>query len=227
LVDLEACVKLAIVAATGGVGEQVLRQAAPEHEVTAIVRDPSRLPVSVPAVAVDLSAADPAALAEALEGADAVLSCLGPRSTSDAGIVARGTQAIIQAMQATQVTRIVAISAAPVGVVASPGRPRPPKHDPGDGPVIRFLLGPLLRAVLRENYADLAVMEDLLRGSGLAWTVLRPPRLTNGSSTGVYRTAYGQNVRGGLRISRADVAHLMLRVIDQPQAIRQTVAVAY
>jgi uncharacterized protein YbjT (DUF2867 family) len=41
-------------------------------------------------------------------------------------------------------------------------------------------------------YADLAEMEDILRQSGLDWTVVRPPRLTGRPLTGIYRTAYGQ-----------------------------------
>jgi putative NADH-flavin reductase len=39
--------------------------------------------------------------------------------------------------------------------------------------------------------------------------------------------AYGQNLPRGLSISRADVAHLMLELIDQPEAIKQTIGVAY
>jgi uncharacterized protein YbjT (DUF2867 family) len=44
--------------------------------------------------------------------------------------------------------------------------------------------------------------------------------------TGTYRTAYGQNLRRGLFVSRADVAHLMLHVLDQPEAIEQTISLA-
>jgi putative NADH-flavin reductase len=220
-------VKLTIFAATGGIGQQVLRQAVPDNDVTAVVRDPGRLSVPVPVVTANLAAADPAALATAVQGADAVLSCLGRRSRADAGIAARGTLAIVEAMRATGVRRIVVISASPIGTVPSPGRPVPPRHDPGDGFFVRHLLTPLISTVFRRPYADLARMEDVLRDSGLEWTVLRPPRLTNGPLTGVYRTAYGHNVRRGLLISRADVAHLMLRVLDQPESIRQTVGVGY
>jgi NAD(P)H-binding len=53
-------------------------------------------------------------------------------------------------------------------------------------------------------------MEDLLHESGLDWTIVRPPRLSNGPRTDTYRTAYGQNLPGGFRVSRADVADLKL-----------------
>ena len=73
--------RLAIIAATGGIGGNLLAQAvAAGHQVTAVVRDPSRLPAGVPATKVDLAAPDPAALREALAGTDAVLSGLGPHS---------------------------------------------------------------------------------------------------------------------------------------------------
>jgi hypothetical protein len=68
--------------------------------------------------------------------------------------------AIVEAMRATGVRRVVLVSAAPVATLASPGRPDPPRHDPGDGLVTRHLLMPLLRSTLREVYADLALMED-------------------------------------------------------------------
>jgi uncharacterized protein YbjT (DUF2867 family) len=92
---------------------------------------------------------------------------------------------------------------------------------------MRHLGAPLLKLALRKRYADLAQMEDVVRESGLDWTIVRSPRLIDKPLTGTYRTAYGQNVRRGLRISRADVAHLMLRVLEQPGSIRQSIAIAY
>jgi putative NADH-flavin reductase len=219
--------KLTIFAATGGIGRQVLEQAvAAGHDVTAVVRIPKKLPGDARTVMADLAVPDPAALESAVGGADAVLSGLGPRSNVEAGIASRGTRAIVRAMQATEVRRIVVVSAAPIGTVPSPGRPNPPKHDPGDGFFMRNLLGPLVKAALRKHYADLALMEDVLRDSGLDWTVVRPPRLTDKPLTGTCRTAYGQNVRGGTRVSRADVAHLMLRALEQPGTIKQTIGIA-
>jgi putative NADH-flavin reductase len=226
--------KLTIFAATGGIGRQVLEQAVTAgHDVTAVVRNQSKLPEAVRSagevrvVTADLSAPDPAALESAVTGVDAVLSGLGPRSNSDAGVAWRGTRAIVQALQATQVRRIVVVSAAPVGTVPSPGRPEPPKHDPGDGFFMRHLFAHVARAAFRNVYADLARMEDILADSGLDWTAVRPPRLTDKPLTGRYRTAYGQNLRGGWSVSRPDVAHLMLRVLDQPETFKQAIGVAY
>jgi len=220
--------KLTVIAATGGIGRQVLEQAvAAGHDVTAVVRNPQNLPsTQARVVAADLATADPHALQPAVEGADAVLSALGARSKAEAGVAWRGTQTVTRAMRAAGVRRIVVVSAAPVGTVASPIRPDPPRRDPGDGFVMRNLAYPIVRAAFREVYADLARMEDVLRESGLDWTVVRPVRLTGKPVTGTYRTAFGQNVRHGLFISRADVANYMLRAIGEPETFRQTVGIA-
>jgi len=219
--------KLTIFAASGGIGRHLVGQAlAAGHDVTAVARNPASLPAEVRAVRADLAAAQPAALATAVGGADAVLSALGPRSKADYGIASTGTRAIVGAMEAAGVRRLVVVSAAPVGTIASPRRPRPPRHDPGDGFVMRHLLSPLITVALRDLYVDLALMEDILAGSGLDWTAVRPPRLTNRAGTGAYRTAYGRNLRRGLTVSRADVAHLMLTVLGQPETIGHAIGIA-
>ena len=219
--------KLTIFAATGGIGGQLLEQAVDAgHDVTAVVRNPARLSRPVRAVTADMTAADPAAVEAAVAGADAVLSGLGPRSNADAGVAAQGTRVIVAAMRATGVRRIVAVSAAPAGTIATPGRPNPPKHDPGDGFFMRHLLSHVASVTLGKVFADLAEMEDILAGSGLDWTVVRPPRLTGKPLTGSYRTAYGQNLRGGLSVPRADVANYMLSVLGQPDTIKQAIGIA-
>jgi putative NADH-flavin reductase len=216
----EGTMKLTIIAATGGVGRELLAQAvAAGHDVTAVVRNPGKLSPQVRAITTDLTAPDPAALESAIAG---------PHSNAGAGagVASRGTRAVVAAMRATGVRRIVVVSAAPVATVPSPGRPNPPKHDPGDGFFMRYLFSKLASARFGKVYADLALMEDVLRGSGLDWTVVRPPQLTDKPLTGRYRTAYGRNVRGGLSVPHADVAHLMLRVLDQPETIHQTIGIA-
>lgn len=220
--------KLTIFAATGRTGRRLLDAAvAAGHDVTAVVRDPAKLPAGVRAVTADLSSPDGTALERAVEGADAVLSALGARSSAEAGhrIVARGTRAIVEAMRAAGVRRLVAISASPVATVPSPGRPHPPRRDPAEGFLVAHVLGPFAKAAFHGVYADLAEMEDVLRDSGLDWTVLRPPRLTDRPPKR-YRTARGQNVPRGLSASRADVADLMLRVLQEPETVGQPVGIA-
>lgn len=220
--------KLTIVAATGGIGRHLLEQAvAAGHDVTAVVRRPENLTEDVRAVTVDMARPDLPALESSIAGADAVLSALGPRSRAEAGVTAPGTQAIVAAMRTAGVRRLIVVSAAPMGTVPSPARPNPPRHDPGDGFLMRHVLSPIMKAALRDHFADLALMEDTVRASGLDWTISRPPRLTDKPLTGRYRTALDQNVRGGRSVSRADAAHHMLRMLGEPDTAGRTVAISY
>jgi putative NADH-flavin reductase len=208
------------------VGRLVLEQAlVAGHVLTVVVRDPSRLNAPVRVVQADFSSATSSTLEPAVAGADLVLSCLGARTAADAtaGVAWKGTRALVEAMGKVGARRVVAISAAPVSTTPSPDRPSPP-DDPGDDFVGR-LLNPIVKRVFRHQYDDLARMEDVLRGSALDWTVVRPPRLLDGPAR-PYRTALGQNVRGGRSVRRVNVARLMLALTDRSETFRQPVGVA-
>lgn len=77
------------------------------------------------------------------------------------------------------------------------------------------------------SYADMARMEQVLRHSDADWTIVRPPRLTDGSLTGRYRTAVNHHLRVGRAISRGDLATAILDLLENPDTVRATVAVAY
>jgi hypothetical protein len=99
--------------------------------------------------------------------------------------------------------------------------------DPHDTLPYRLLMKPLISRLLAASYADTARMEDVVRGSGLEWTIVRPPRLTDKPHTGKYRTAIDRTVRRGYTISRADVADLLLRSVEDPATVKAAVAIGY
>ena len=93
--------KLTILGATGASGTALTGQAlAAGHEVTAVVRDPARL--AVPAHprlrTVTADVMDPAAIAPAIDGADAVISAVGPRGTGPTTVIQDSVHSIIAAM---------------------------------------------------------------------------------------------------------------------------------
>jgi putative NADH-flavin reductase len=211
--------KITVLGATGGIGKQLVEQSLDRgHAVTAVVRDAARLPVRDSGLTVVTVAGvdQPDVLAPAIQGSDAVLSAVGPRGRTDGPVAATSARAVLGAMQTSAVGRLVAVSAMPVGPA-----PR------GESPFTRWLVLPILSALLHSVYADLAAMEAELRRSTAAWTVVRPPKLVDGPLTGRYRTALGANVPRGSIISRADVAHAMLNALAQPATIRQALGVAY
>ncbi|KAB2593688.1 NAD(P)-dependent oxidoreductase [Streptomyces arboris] len=210
--------RLTVFGATGGVGQEIVGQAlAAGHEVTVVVRDPARLPEAFGARALHgaVPLDDPAAVRGAVAGRDAVLSGLGSRSRKADGVAERLTGRIVDAMEAEGVRRLLVVSAVPVGPV------------PAGEPLVDRLARKAIGAVLADLYADLARMEAALERSATEWTSVRPPKLTDGPCTGVYRTAVGGAPRSSRSISRADVAHAMLGLIDDPAAVRQGVGVAY
>jgi putative NADH-flavin reductase len=211
--------KLTVFGATGGIGGHIVRQALDAgHPVTAVVRDRARLDVpDQPALRVVTvpGLADPEPLEPALVGSDAALSAVGGRSLKDAGVATTATRGILGALEATGVRRFVAVSAMPVGPIPD-----------GEGFLGRRLAYPVVRRILRKVYDDLEQMEADIRRSGLEWTVMRPPRLTDKPLSGKYRTAVGANVANGSFISRADVAHAMLAMLTDPRTIDQPVGVA-
>ncbi|RCH68231.1 NAD-dependent epimerase/dehydratase family protein [Streptomyces sp. SDr-06] len=209
--------RLAVFGATGGIGQEIVKQAlADGHGVTAVVRDPARFAVTGPGLAVfqaDLT--DPESLREAVAGRDAVLSGLGARKRSDAGIAARLTRSVLAAMEAEGTRRLVVVSAAPVGPEA-----------PGDGLLDRGMRS-LISAILKDVYVDLRAMEAELAASATDWTSVRPPKLTDKPLTGAYRRIIGGNPKAGRTIARADVAHAMLACVGDPATVKQGVGVAY
>jgi len=127
-------------------------------------------------------------------------------------------------MHGTSVQRI-ARSAPRRCTALPPGRPTPP-NTTRRRVLHAALFRPFAKAAFRMVNADLARMEGILAESGLARTVVRPPQLTDKPLTGAGRTAYGQNTRGGCSVPRADVAHHMLGLLEQPEAIHQIIGIA-
>lgn len=166
--------KLTVLGATGGIGQEIVRQALGSgHQVTAVVRDPARLTVTGTGLEVfrtDLT--DPEALRPAVAGRDAVLSGLGARRRKDAGVASRLTRTVLGAMEAEQTRRLLVVSASPVGPAAAE-----------DGFVDRAMRG-MISSLLKDVYADLREMEAALAASATDWTTVRPPRLQDKPVTG-------------------------------------------
>jgi len=208
--------KLTIFGATGATGTSLVQQALTAgHDVTAVVRDPARL--AIPARhrlrAVTADVLDAAAISPAVDGADAVISAVGP-GTGASTLRQNSTRSIIQAMQKTGTRRLLIVSGS---IVA----------DEGDSPFMRYLLKPLVRRTfLRHVCADMRGAEDEIHASNLDWTIMRPPSLTGKAARGTYRTATDRNLPHGFSISRADLAACMLTLPDKPASVHRHVAIA-
>ena len=209
--------ELTIFGAAGGTGTSLTGQAlAAGHEVTAVVRDPARLPgphsPRLRVVTADLM--DPDAISPAVAGADAVFAAFGPRGTGPTTVLREGTRSVIEAMHKEGTGRLITVSGSIV-------------TDEGEGAVMHYLVKPLARGtLLRHVAADMRGAEEEIRESGLDWTIVRPPRLTSDPASGKYRTAIDRNLRRGLTVSRADLAACLLGLIVDRSAIHHYIGIA-
>jgi putative NADH-flavin reductase len=205
----EAGVRLAIFGATGRTGRELVNGALNAgHEVVALVRRPDALPAREGVQAVAGDARDPEAVARAVAGADAVLVALGHTRGSGTDVLSAGTRAIVEAMRDHGVSRLVVLSGAGVRVKGDPVAPG------------TLLMRGLLKTLARALIADAEAQYRVVSGSGLEWTVVRAPRLTNARGTARYRAGTGMALGPRDQVPRADVAEFMLSLVEDPRFVR-------
>ena len=201
--------RILILGATGGIGRALVEQASVRgHQVTAFVRSPQEL--GAPREGVTVRRGDPLSVTElraVLPGHDAVLTAIGPPGPGRTTIFRDSARSIVEAMSADGARRLLAVSVAALFENAG------------------LTVALFRRTLLRNIVADAAEMERIVMSSDLDWTIVRPPRLTNGPLTKQYRVADGRLPRG-ISISRADVADFLLDEIEEKQHLRQIVGMA-
>ena len=205
--------KLIVLGATGGTGLEIVRQAMEHgHSVTAFARAPEPLKKFGDRVAVirgDLL--NSAELARVIAGHDAVLSGFGPRvpiSKAEASLLRNFAVALTSAMLHAGVGRVVVESTA----FLFKDSIMPPT----------YLFG---RLFFPDTVMDASGMEGIFRKSGLDWTMVRPPRLTDKARTGNYRVREGHLPAFGFTISRSDVADFMIGAVENRTSIGKVVGV--
>jgi putative NADH-flavin reductase len=213
---METVMKLTVFGATGGTGLQVVEQGlAAGHEVRAVVRDATRLGSGRDGLEVVVAdVMDPSAIVEAVTGRDAVVSTIGSRAgRAPTTVCADSSRSIVEAMHRADTRRLV--------VVSGTG-----PFDEGEAPAMRYVLKPMTRLFLKHVFADFVDMEKVVRASGLDWTIMRPPRLTDKPFTGRYRTRRDLNLHRNITVSRADLAHLILAVCADGESIGAAIYIA-
>lgn len=204
--------RLAVIGASGRTGRAVVEAAlGAGHVVIAVVRDASRLAVTVDEIRI-ADATDVSPLATAIAGSDAVVWCVGPGRDTVADIMERSIRATIAAMDTAGVRRLVAISA------TGP-------YTEGDPWMLRRVVKPILWRFLGTVWRDMEKTEIVIRASDTDWTIMRPPQLTDRPARG-YRSRRDLNVGNGFRVARADLAAAMVDALADDTTVRHAVSVA-
>ena len=139
---------------------------------------------------------------QVVEGADIVVSLFGHAKGSPEWLQTDGTKNIVHSMKEENVERIISLSGG--------GLPFPEKDEPKFADkIIRTIMKIIVPKVLN----DAIKHHEVLKNSGLKWTIVRGPRLTNDPKLGTYRVGW-VGVNASTKISRADLADFIVSQVE-------------
>ena len=207
--------KLAIFGATGLTGGLVLAQALEQgHEVTALVRDPSRVSLNHPQLTVlGGSPTAPEDVERCIQGADAVIHCLGIGGKGDGRpttLVSDSVKVVLTAMAKYGVLRIVCMSNVGAG---------------GSGTwfanriVIPFFVRWLLPII-----EDKDRMEEALRASSVEWVSVRLPNIVEGPEKPLRFSKDGRGI--GLTVTASSTALFLLQQVSSSEWVRSAPSIS-
>jgi len=209
--------KIALFGATGGTGSAFLTQALHAgYEVKCLVRSPEKL--NGQAKSAEVIRGDVLALSDVRDtvaGTDVVVSLFGHVKDSPDWLQTDGTENIVTAMKACGVRKVISLSGG--------GLPYPEKDKPKfPDKMIKLIMKVAVPRVLRDAEAH----ADVLRNSGLDWTIVRGPRLTHEPKKGQYRVGW-VGVNASTKVGREDLADFLLKQVESDEYVRQMPFVSY
>ena len=204
-----------VIGASRGIGLETVRCAlADGHRVRALARGAASIPIDEDGLEkIAGNAVDRTIVTASLKGVDAVIETLG--APKDLATTLWGTRAfsdatriLVDAMREQGVRRLVAVT----GLGAGDSR--------GHGGLLYDAIAfPL---VLKRIYDDKDVQEQMIRASGLDWTIVRPGLLRSGSATGHARALTDPKDWRAGSVTRADVAAFLVREVFERRFVSQT-----
>ena len=196
--------KIALFGGTGQTGKEFLKLAVQEgYSIKMLVRSlekAQQYESHVELVQGDgLNKAD---VEKTVAGSEVVVSLFGHVKGSPRWLQTNGTQNIIEAMKMHSVERIISLSGGGLPFPAK-DKPKLPDH------LIRGIMKLFVPKVIEDAVRHAEVLEE----SGLKWTIVRGPRLTNDEAKGEYRVGW-VGVNAGTKVTRADLANFILREVE-------------
>jgi len=153
------------------------------------------------------------AVGAAIAGADGVAFALSQGAGAGKDIHEAGIANVIHAMAEHEVPKLAAVSAA--GAFDRNSK------------LLSITYRALVAMAMRSVYDDLEAMERRIMASDLDWTIVRPYGLSDESATGDYRiTLDGSLLPKASRISRADVAAVVVKALETDAYRRRSVVIA-
>lgn len=209
---------VALFGATGPTGTHIIEEALKQgYTLSVYTRDAKKLASfagRIEIVVGDLQ--DQSAIAKCIQGADAVISALGPNGLKVQGDkpVMHGVSNIIAAMKRAGVRRLVQISTAAY-------------RDPKDGFAFKphaFAL--LFKVIARNGYEDIKATGELVANSNLDWTLVRIPNLKDGPADGSVDVGWYGTTRLGMKLSRGNLAKFLVDQVTDRKFVRAAPGIA-
>jgi putative NADH-flavin reductase len=211
--------RVSIFGASGATGTLLTERClAAGYDVTALLRSPEKFPLRERVRVIQGSVFDADAVRSTVEGADVVLSALGARTLKKEDVLERGIPLIVGAMKQTGVRRIIVLGSA--GALGDSLKKQPAWRR-------WFVQNVVYKTFLKNAVASQIAQWKTLSPSGLDFTMVMPPMLTNSPSRGSYRIDGEALPPNGARISREDVADFMMQQIGYPQWVGKGVYIAW
>ncbi len=211
--------KIALIGATGFIGSRLLNEAlSRNHQVTALVSRPERVPSHPNVTAVRVDVLDQAALAAQFKRHDAVISAFSGHAQGDIyDYYLQGLRSIIEAVKQADVPRILVVGGAGSLEVA---------------PGVQLVDTPGFPEQWKQSALGAREALNLLRQEPrLNWTMLSPAaHIEPGSRTGKFRLGTDQllaDAQGESRISLDDFAMAMIDELERPAHSRSRFTVGY
>ena len=198
---------LAIFGGSGATGQTLIAHALDEgHPVRTLARRASSISSGSDRVAVvEGSLSNPDDVMATLQGCSAVICVFGPRSPYTDIFCEQATATIISAMQQLGMRRLVCQTGGMIGDYR------------GNRTLPFQWMTDVFNRKAPQVAADRAGQERAVRESGLDWTIVKPPRLTDGAARNRYTA--GEDVRLGMlsSITRGDLARFLVGEALRPR----------
>jgi uncharacterized protein YbjT (DUF2867 family) len=209
---------IVIFGANGQTGRLLTRRVLDKgHSAVAVTRHPEDFPFADPRLSVaEADVRDASSLVEVVRGADAALSTLGvPFSTRPIDTYSVGVRNMVGAMRAAGVCRLAVVSS--TGAYHYPNRI--------DTPLALRMFEPVItRTIGKTTYDDQRRMEEIVRASGVDWTIVRPSGLFDLPEPTNYVAGEVDPI-GGFT-ARIDLADFLVEVAGNPSATGKTLIVS-